>query len=173
MSDIRNVSFLLCLLAVVPFATAADKVSRDKIKGLDEQVQDIKTDVLAISTELLQLEETLIYPSNTQVSLFVSVVPDHDVRLDSMDVIIDGEEVMHHVYTHKELEALKSGGVQRIYTGNVRSGKHKLEIVLAGLTGGNGEYRETASYTFTKDEGPSLVEISLFGADNNINFKDR
>ncbi|MED5387693.1 MAG: hypothetical protein VX793_02500 [Pseudomonadota bacterium] len=169
----RNALLSVCLLTAMPALNAADKVSRDKIKGLDEQVQDIKTDVLAISTELLQLEETLIYPSNTQVSVFVSVAPDHDVRLDSLDVIVDGEEVTHHVYTHKELEALKSGGVQRVYTGNVRSGKHTLEVVLSGVTAGNDEYRETATHTFTKEEGPSLVEVSLFGSNNNIHFKDR
>jgi len=173
MSDIRNVSLLLCLLAVVPFATAADKVSRDKIKGLDEQVQDIKTDVLAISSELLQLEEKLIYPSNTQVSVFVSVSPGKNIRMDYMDVAINGEGVMHHVYTHKELEALQSGGVQRLYTGNVRSGEHTLEVTLVGKTAGNDEYRESASYTFTKEKGPSLVEVTLFGANNNINFIDR
>ena len=41
----------------------AEEVSREQIKGLDEQVQDIKKDVLAISAELTQLEEKLIYPS--------------------------------------------------------------------------------------------------------------
>ena len=173
MSDIRNVSLLLCLLAVVPFATAADKVSRDKIKGLDEQVQDIKTDVLAISSELLQLEEKLIYPPNTQVAVFVSVSPGKNIRMDYMDVAINGEGVIHHVYTHKELEALQSGGVQRLYTGNVRSGEHTLEVTLVGKTAGNDEYRESASYTFTKEKGPSLVEVTLFGANNNINFIDR
>lgn len=56
----------------------AEEVSREQIKGLDEQVQDIKADVLAISSELMQLEEKLLYPSNTQVSLFVSFAPGED-----------------------------------------------------------------------------------------------
>ena len=34
--------------------------SREQLKGLDEQVQEIKTDVLAIAAELNQLEEKLI-----------------------------------------------------------------------------------------------------------------
>ena len=173
MNTAVKASLLVVLLSAMQIAGAADSVSREKIKGLDEQVQDIKTDVLAISSELLQLEEKLIYPSNTQVSVFVSVAPGKDIRLDYMDVAIDGEAVTHHVYTHKELEALQSGGVQRIYTGNVRSGEHRLEVTLSGKTGGNDEYRESSSYTFTKEKGPSLIEVSLFGANNNINFKDR
>lgn len=173
MKSAVKVGLLVVLLSAMKVAAAADTVSREKIKGLDEQVQDIKTDVLAISSELLQLEEKLIYPSNTQVSVFVSVTPGKGIRLDYMDVAIDGEAVTHHVYTHKELEALKSGGVQRIYTGNVRSGEHRLDVTLSGKTAGNDDYRESASYSFAKEKGPSLVEVSLFGANNNINFTDR
>jgi hypothetical protein len=160
---------LLAMLLAMQVAVAAGDISREQIKGLDEQVQDIKQDVLAISTELLQLEEKLLYPSNTQVSLFVSVVRGGRVRLDSVDIRLNGRSVTHHVYTHKELEALQSGGVQRIYTGNLRAGEHQLEITLAGANG----FSESATHTFTKDEGPALVEIRLFGADNNIAFKDR
>ncbi|MZR62756.1 hypothetical protein [Alcanivorax sp. DP30] len=159
---------LAMMLVLAQLASAADDVSRDKIKGLDEQVQDIKQDVLAISAELLQLEEKLIYPSNTQVSVFVSMAADPDARVDSVDIRVDGEDVMHHVYTHKELEALKSGGVQRIYTGNVREGQHKLEVTVSGQ-----DFQEAATHTFSKEQGPRLVEISLFDSGNTINFKDR
>lgn len=168
MSDIKSVSLLVFLLSLVPFADAADTVSRERIKGLDEQVQDIKTDVLAISTELLQLEETLIYPSGTQVSVFVSMAPDSDERLDAVDIRINGKGVMHHVYTHKELDALRSGGVQRIYTGNVPTGEHQLEVVLSA---GKGDSKK-AVHTFQKETGPSLVEVTLFGGEP-IQFKDR
>ncbi|MCK0154176.1 hypothetical protein MWU49_10720 [Alcanivorax sp. S6407] len=159
---------LAMMLVLTQLASAADDVSRDKIKGLDEQVQDIKQDVLAISTELLQLEEKLIYPSNTQVSVFVSMAADQNRRVDSVDIRVDGEDVMHHVYTHKELEALQSGGVQRIYTGNVRAGQHQLEVIVSGEN-----FQETASHTFNKEQGPRLVEITLFESGNTINFKDR
>ena len=35
------------------------EVTREQIKGLDEQVQEIKSDVLSIATQLHQLEEKL------------------------------------------------------------------------------------------------------------------
>src|SRR5262245_34224719 len=102
-------------MAGVTCAALAQPVSRDQIKGLDEQVQDIKKDTLAISSELLQLEEKLLYPSNTQLSLFVSLAGNGKVRLDAVRLKVDGKDVAHHVYTFKELEALQSGGVQRIH----------------------------------------------------------
>lgn len=162
-------------LPVAAGVCIAEEVSREQIKGVDEQVQDIKKDVLGISSELVQLEEKLLYPSNTQVSLFVVLAQGDKLRLDAVDIKIDGKEATHHIYTFKELEALQQGGVQRIYTGNVRSGEHTLDVVLIGKLAGDKDYRHSASYKFSKNEGPRLVEITLAGPDagsNNINFKD-
>lgn len=170
-----KIAFLLGAITMVSGALAAEVVSREQIKGIDEQVQDIKKDVLGISSELSQLEEKLLYPSNTQVSLFVAVAQGEKFRLDAIEIKIDGKEAARHLYTFKELEALQSGGVQRVYTGNVRSGEHALEVTLIGKSSGNNDYRESASYRFTKEEGPRLVEITLAGpgaGSNNINFKD-
>ena len=81
-------------------------------RGLDEQVQEIKSDVLAIAAELNQLEERLLFPSNTQVAVFVSLADGETFRLDSVQIQLDGKPVAHHIYTFKELEALQKGGVQ-------------------------------------------------------------
>ena len=99
--------------------TYGEEISREQIKGLDEQVQEIKSDVLGIAAELNQLEEKLLYPSNTQVAVFVSLASGETFRLDSVEIQLDGKPVAYHLYTFKELEALKRGGVQRIYTGIV------------------------------------------------------
>src|SRR4030095_1862145 len=54
-------SFLKVLVAAALHGAAvAQQVSQEQIKGLDEQVQDIKKDVLAISSELTLLEEKLL-----------------------------------------------------------------------------------------------------------------
>jgi hypothetical protein len=153
----------------------AEEVSKEQIKGLDEQVQDIKKDVLGISAELNLLEEKLLYPSNTEISLFVSFAGDEDFRLDSVEIELDGKAVAHHIYSFKELDALRAGGMQRIYTGNVRTGAHKLKVGFAGKTALGGEYRKVQSYQFKKGVGPELVEISLAGpgvGSNSIEFKD-
>lgn len=162
-TKMRITAALVMMFSEVGSLEATEAVSREQIKGLDEQVQDIKSDVLGISTELMQLEEKLIYPSDTQVSLFLALVPGQKFRLDAMEVKLDGREATHHLYTHKELEALQSGGVQRLYTGNLRSGEHVLDVSLIGKTAGNDDYRESATYRFTKEEGPRLVEMTLAG----------
>jgi hypothetical protein len=152
-------------------AAFGEEVSREQIKGLDEQVQEIKTDVLSIAAELSQLEEKLIYPSNTQVSLFVSIARGETFRLDAVEIQMDGQQVAHHIYTFKELEALQKGGVQRIYTGNLRTGAHNLQVSVIGKTKAGGNFQVAKDMEVAKGVGPKIVEISL--ADQSITFKDQ
>jgi hypothetical protein len=146
------------LLSAVAYG---QEISKEQIKGLDEQVQEIKSDVLGIAAELNQLEEKLLYPSNTQVAVFVSLASGETFRLDSVEIQLDGEPVAHHLYTFKELEALRKGGVQRIYAGNVRSGEHDLQVLVLGKTGGGADFQKSERFTVNKNVGPRIVEISL------------
>ena len=133
------------------------------MQGLDEQVQEIKSDVLAIATELQQLEEKLLYPSNTQVAVFVSLADGDALELDSVRIQIDGELVAHHIYEFKELEALRKGGVQRIYTGNLPTGEHRIEVSMAGTLPGGSEFDEAESFSFRKDVEPKVIDLTLAG----------
>jgi hypothetical protein len=158
---------------ILSFPVLAEEVSKEQIKGLDEQVQEIKTDILGIAAQLSLLEEKLLYPSTTQVSVFVSLEGGEKFRLDAMEVQLGGATVTHHLYTFKELEALQKGGVQRIYTGNVTSGEHDLQVLLTGKTAGGADLRRTESFKFSKDVGPKMVEIHLAGPGaQTITLKD-
>lgn len=164
--------FVLGILVLVLSSMAyAQEVSKEQIKGLDEQVQEIKTDTLAIAAELNQLEEKLLFPSNTQVAVFVSLVTGETFRLDSVEIQLDGESIAHHIYTFKELEALQKGGVQRLYSGNVRPGDHELQVFVIGKSSSGFDFKNTKNFTVHKGVGPGIVEISL--AAHGINFKDR
>lgn len=141
-------------------AGAAEPKAASSAESLDEQVQAIKSDVLAIAAELENLEERLLYPSGTQVAVFVAVEGEAAEGLDSARVSIDGEPLAHHVYTWKELEALRRGGVQRLYTGNVRTGEHRIEVELRGRHGDTPfELREVS--TFEKQKAPARVGLTL------------
>jgi hypothetical protein len=159
------------VLLVMCSAAHGQEVTSNQIKGLDEQVQEIKSDVLGIAAQLSQLEEKLLYPSNTQVAMFVSLAGEKVFRLDSVSIRIDGEPVASHLYTFKELEALQKGGVQRIYTGNLRSGGHDLEVTVLGQTAEGTDFNKSEQFTVHKDVGPRIVEISLDG--RAIALKDR
>ncbi|MBW2384603.1 MAG: hypothetical protein JRG92_13270 [Deltaproteobacteria bacterium] len=159
----RGISFCRRILCLALFALYS--IGAAQMQGLDEQVQEIKSDVLRIAAELSQLEETLLYPSNTQVAVFVSLAHDETSRLDSVQIQIDGEPVAHHIYSYKELEALKKGGVQRIYTGNLPTGEHRLDVSISGKLRSGRDFSGKESFRFDKDVEPELVTITLGGTD--------
>ncbi len=160
--------FVVALLSAISGSPgAAEEISKEQMRSLDEQVQEIKSDVLRIAAQLDRLEERLLYASNTQVAVFVSLAEGETFRLDSVQIQIDGERVAHHIYSFKELEALQKGGVQRIYTGNVPTGEHQLEVSIAGKLPGGKDFSGSKSFSFSKDVEPKLVGVTLAGRDSS------
>lgn len=134
---------------------------QQQMRGLDEQVQEVKSDVLSISQELSRLEEKLLYPSGTQVAIFVALAKGDQMRLDSVRLQIDGQLVTQHIYSAKELEALRKGGVQRIYVGNVASGDHQLEVLVDAKLEDGKNFSRSEHFTFRKEVKPKLVGLTL------------
>jgi hypothetical protein len=137
------------------------------MRGLDEEVQSIKSDVLGIAAELNQLEEKLLYPSGTQVAIFVTLAKGDQMRLDAVRLQIDGHLAAHYIYNFKELDALRKGGVQRIYVGNVTTGEHKLEVLVDGKLESGADFSRTEHFTFRKEDKPKLVGLTVAGTGNS------
>ncbi|MCH9695169.1 MAG: hypothetical protein K0U72_11730 [Gammaproteobacteria bacterium] len=154
---------LLLVIAASPLPGVAQDLSGDNIRSLDGQVQEIKSDVLSIASELNTLEERLLFPSHTQVSLFVSIAEDEEFRLDAVQLEINGELATHHIYSFKELDALQNGGVQKIYTGNLTTGDHQLNVTMIGKLKNGKDFNESGSFTFSKGVKPKALGITLAG----------
>ena len=112
-------TLVVIVLGIATLAGAQD-LSGSDMRSLDGQVQEIKSDVLAIAAELNQLEETLLFPSNTQIAFFVSLAKGSGFEPAAIKLKLDDKDVAHHIYSYKEVEALRSCGVQRVFSGNVR-----------------------------------------------------
>ena len=82
--------------------------------------------------------------------------------------------VAKYVYTFRELEALQKGGVQRLHTGNVSTGGHKLELLIRGQTDGGKDFEKTANTVIDKKVKPKFVEMQVVsgGGEPRITFKD-
>ena len=154
------------LMCVCAMHVRAEDHNREQMKGLDEQVQEVKSDVLSIAADLNQLEEKLLYPSDTHLAVFISLAQGETLRLDSVQVQIDGKPAARYIYSFKELDALQRGGIQRIYTGNVASGQHQLEVSVTGKLASGKDYSHTESFQFTKEIKPKLIGVKLAGPDS-------
>jgi hypothetical protein len=72
---------LISLIAVAALAfsattvaqEAADAGSSEQFRGLDQDVQTLKKEVLDLNRDLFLLEEELLFPANSQVAFFISM----------------------------------------------------------------------------------------------------
>jgi hypothetical protein len=137
--------------------------------GITDEVQNLKKQVLELNRDLFLLEEELLFPSNTQVSIFVSMDVGEFFQLDSVTLKIDGKEVANYLYTERELEALVRGGVQRLHIDNLRSGEHELVAFFTGKGPHDRDYRRGATTVINKGLGPKYVELKI--VDQTQNFQ--
>ena len=165
MGHARLTALLMFVIALAP-PVFADDAHRDAMLSLDEQVQDVKADVIAISSELALLEEQLLFPSNTQLAIFMSMAEQDPPRMDAVAIAIDGEAATRHIYSFQELEALQKGGVQRLFMGNIARGEHALEVSVMGKTPDGKDFNRTQTFTFTKGIEPSLLGLTLMGPES-------
>ncbi len=162
---IRTVVLAL-LICLCTWQSRAEDHYREQMRGLDEQVQEVKSDVLGIAAELGQLEEKLLYPSDTHLAVFIALAQGETWRLESVQLQIDGQPAARYIYSFKELDALQRGGVQRLYTGNIATGQHQLEVSLTGKLAGGKDYSHTERFPFTKEVKPKLIGVKLAGPDS-------
>lgn len=130
-------------------------------RGLDEQVQGLKKDVVDLNRDLFILEEELLFPANTQVAVFLSVDVGDFFALDSVQLRMDRKEVIDYMYTPREVDALLRGGVQRLYLGNLKVGQHELVAFFSGKGPNDRPYKRGASIKFEKGIGAKYLELKI------------
>jgi hypothetical protein len=130
-------------------------------RSLDQDIQGLKKDVVDLNKDLFILEEELLFPANTQVAVFLSVDVGDFFALDSVQLKIDQKEVINYLYTPREGDALRKGGVQRLYVGNLKVGKHELVAIFNGQGPNDRPYKRGASIKFDKGVGAKYLELKI------------
>jgi hypothetical protein len=132
-----------------------------ELKTLDQEVQGLKKDVVDLNKDLFVLQEELLFPANTQVALYISMDVGAFFALDSVTVKIDNKEVKNYLYTAREADALLKGGVQQIYLGNLKVGKHELVAFFTGKGPVERGYKRGATINFDKGVGAKYLELKI------------
>jgi len=141
-------------------APAGDQAPAE-FKTLDQDVQGMKKDVIDLNKDLFVLQEELLFPANTQVAVYVSMDVGAFFALDSVTLKIDNKEVKNYLYTAREAEALLKGGVQELYLGNLKVGKHELVAFFTGKGPVERDYKRGATITFDKGVGAKYLELKI------------
>lgn len=166
-----KVALVLCLIFAIPSLAQESQEEAPAVASetlLSQEVEDLKKAALQLNRDLLILEEELLFPANTQITIFLSLDIGQFFRLDSVKVKIDDKLVASHLYTERQNHALAKGGIQRLYLGNVKTGEHELTAIFTGMGPDNREYKRGATMKLVKDDDPKMLEVRVYDSNNNM-----
>lgn len=147
--------FLFTNLALA--STESD--SLEEVRRISQDIQGLKQEVISLNKDLRLMEETLLFPSSTRFSVFLSVSSGRFFTLESVKLKIDGKLVSTHVYSDKQRQALTRGGVQKFYVTNMNEGKHLLTAFFTGVGPNGRDYKRAVDLDFEKGPGSEYLEL--------------
>ena len=153
----KKLVILLALLLLIPVSLAAE----NSAANLDDKIQTLKKEVMKLNRDLFILEEELLFPTSTQVAVFLSTDVGNYFQLDSVQLKIDDKVVANYLYTKQEREALTKGGVQRLFIGNVKKGKREIVAIFKGPGPNGREYTRGTTHVFEKGSGTKYIELKI------------
>ena len=151
----------IAIIITVLASSAYGQSSKNGFRALDEKAQSLKEEVLQLNRDLFLLEEELLFPATTQVAVFLSMDVGELFQLDSVKLKINDKVVTNYLYTKREVDALFRGGVQRLYSGNLRTGKHEIVAIFTGTGPKGRDYRRGTTLVVEKTTNPKYIEIKI------------
>jgi len=139
----------------------APKADEADDNQLASQLQQLKKEVIALNRDLFILEEDLLFPSSTQVVVFLAVDVGDYFKLDAVELKIDEQTVSHYLYTEKQQLALAKGGVQKLHLANLPQGKHELTAFFIGVGPHDREYKRATTLSFEKGSDAKMLELRI------------
>jgi len=156
--------FTIFVLGLWPVpATVAEETgtAHREIENLDSQIQTLKGEILELNTLLFKLQEDLLFPEDSSVVVFLSIEGGNYFTLDSIKLNLDDKMVSSYLYTDREVMALKKGGAQRLYMGNIKSGDHQLVAVFTGKGPQEKDYKRAETIPIKKDKGATFIKLII------------
>lgn len=146
---------LFCAVLISPLTLAASQA------GLDAEIEELKSEVVELNRELFDLEEKLLYPATTSFAVFVSMEDVDDFELSSVKLNLDEQDVTSHLYSKEQVAALKRGGIQKIFMGNLKPGLHKLTAEILGKDRDGRNVKKVVVADFGKARSSKYLEVKI------------
>jgi hypothetical protein len=128
---------------------------------LAAEMETLKQALVNLNRDLFILEEDLLFPSSTQVAVYLSMDVGEYFKLDAVELKIDGDLATHYLYTDRQVNALYKGGVQRLFVGNVNQGTREISAFFIGTGPEDRPYKRAVTLEFDKDDEAATVELKI------------
>jgi len=150
---------LMCFVLII-FCSSANA----NTQSIAEKIQVLKQQAVLLHKDLAQLEQDLIYPSSTQVSIYVAMNIEKGLALGSLVLSIDDVVVARSVYNKDQNSALNLGGMQRLYLGNLSVGEHRFKVIVKAVDANDMVITLTGEAGYYKSSEPLSISLNLLGA---------
>ncbi|NVK37684.1 MAG: AraC family transcriptional regulator [Gammaproteobacteria bacterium] len=129
--------------------------------GLDSEIEALKAEVVELNRELFDLEEQLLYPATTSFAVFVSMDAVKDFEIQSVKLNLDEQDVTSHIYRAEQVEALRRGGIQKVFEGNLKPGLHRLKAEIMGKDRDGRPVKRMVMAEFGKARASKYLEVKI------------
>jgi hypothetical protein len=128
---------------------------------LAAEMETLKQALVNLNRDLFILEEDLLFPSSTQVAVYLSMDVGEYFKLDAVELKIDGKLATYYLYTERQVNALYRGGVQRLFVGNINQGTREVSAFFIGTGPENRPYKRAVTLEFDKDDEAATIELNI------------
>jgi len=150
-------------MSVILITLSLNVCANDK-ESIANKIQALKEQAVVLHKDLAQLEQDLIYPSTTQIAIYLAKRIDKALSLGSVKLSVDGTLVSTHVYTSEQNKALELGGMQRLYLGNLGVGDHVFSFEIKVFNDKDEVFIFQGQDAYYKGSQPLSLSINLSDA---------
>jgi hypothetical protein len=136
-------------------------------QSIASKIEVLKQQAVLLHKDLAQLEQDLIYPSTTQIAIYVSTNMDKGFTLGSIRLLVDNVVVTQSIYTQAQNYALNLGGMQRLYMGNLSVGDHHFEAIVQATDANDNVVTFKGEAAYYKNSQPLSLSLKLSYADGS------
>lgn len=166
---LRSLSLVVALLALASANAAMKKTDKEAVdqEATLKQSRMLKESTAQLNADLIHLEREILYPTNTQLGVFMAMDEGAFFDLSSVEVYVDEVFVGKYEYNKKEVYAIQKGGKHRVYMGNYKAGDYTVKAVIKGVGPHGRPYRRTAVAMAKKSSAKNLhLEVNVVDGSN-------
>ncbi|NMP16533.1 hypothetical protein [Thalassotalea sp. Y01] len=159
----RNIKNIFAIIALIMGASmTAHAQSENESQTLtDEDLQTFKGGLVDIAADIKELELAVLYPDADQLAVYLSIDAADVFNVTSITLVIDGEKVHSALYTEYQQNALRRGGVDRVYLGDVDVGEHQVVAFISGINERGSKTKRGVTTTFVKSADANAIELRV------------
>lgn len=130
------------------------------LAALAGEVRALKRDAMQLHTDLQRIETELFHPDELHTAVYVAMdLP--DFMLEHISIQVDGHELARHRYTPQDNAALRLGGLQRLYLGNLPPGTRRLQARIQGRFEASPPLERSVDVQLSKQAAATAVELRI------------